>query len=179
MTSQLIPQQFSMHHNRSKHEATVIDMGTEALPMEISDDDYLDSHESSSEDVSYQEPLGKTESESESKLDIRDMFMVMPKRREKIQRLKVTRVRFKSYRKLQLEIKFLVMRHTNPNDPPSLILSDREIAELWKTKKSAVLKGIQEQQVSEFMGLFEIVRSKRLGEIFGTLPKPPLRKVIS
>ena len=115
------------------------------------------------------------DSDSDSEVDIRDMFLVMPKRREELRRLKAekerlreerrrtkvlsrrleaTKVQFKDFERLPDDIKLHVMRHTNSNDIRNLVLSGTKIGDVWKSYPMAVLRGIQEEQFAEFNGIF-------------------------
>jgi len=101
----------------------------------------------------------ETSDDSEPELDVRDMFLVTPKRKAQLRRLQAIKVEFMYYEQLPPDVIMQVMRHTKPDDLRSLIKSDPVAAYVWSRNKQAILRGIQEEQFSHFTGLFDKVGS--------------------
>ncbi len=167
----MIHQGFVGYSGRSGKEAIVIISEEESFSGTNSDgesseydSDSLYGDERPSINESNGQPAEDKSDESEPELDVRDMFLLMPKRREQIRRLRKIKVQFKYYEQLPPEIIFRVMRYTKPDDLLNLIRSGPTTAGIWNRYKIAVLRGIQEEQFSDFTGLFEKVGSAETGE---------------
>ena len=172
----MTPQEFIEPYDSPEHDVDMTDIEEESFLMETSDEDgseySLGSDEENSMDIQIEEPLEETsddsdsgsdadsDADSDSELDVRDRFMVMPKRREQIERLKATKVQFKYYERLPPDLILHVLRHTSPDSLQSLIRSGHVTAETWSRNKLAVYRGIQEETFSDFTKLFGIVGSE-------------------
>ena len=156
MTSQLPPVGFEECHYSSIREAEMRTTEEESCPADTSDEygsKYCRTSATDMDNERSTEPPDELGSGTE--LDGHDRFLVMPKRREEIKRLRATRVRFQYYEQLPVEIKLNVMVQLHPDDLLSLICTDRMTAELWSVRKLGIMRGMQEERFGDFAGVFD------------------------
>lgn len=145
-------------------------MGTEEDPyiIESSDEERSEydpvcypSGQEASMDESDESISDEASDDSEPELDVRDRFLVTPKRRAQLLRLQTIHVEFMYYEQLPPDVIAQVMCHTKLGDLQRLIKSDPVAACVWSRNKQAILRGIQEEQFPDFTGLFPKVGSVR------------------
>lgn len=159
-------QDFKELYDFSADKTDMTKMDEESYAVELShedsseyDSDCYVSERQAFMDGSDEELSENTSDESEPELDVRDMFLLTPKRKEQLRRSKAIRVEFGYYEQLPPDIVLQVMRHTKPDDLQNLIRSDPVTAYVWNRNKLAILRGIQEEQYSDFIELFDRVGS--------------------
>ena len=156
MASQLSAAEFEECHYLSIRQAEMKTTEEESCPVDTSDEHGSDYSEESITNTDEEQSTEPSEDVlSEPDLDIRDRFMVMPKRREQIQRLRATRVQFQYYEQLPAEVKLHVMLQLHPDDLRNLIYTDRTTAGIWSLRRLGIMRGILEQRFADFARVFD------------------------